>query len=144
MFIGQRTRDLTKRIVILHGPLLGKFLRRVHLSPRSLPISFMNWYDQKPFIGLIGAGQMYDVRAVPSAARKSLEVLLMRSYHHDVGSYVELPTGRARNPLAHIHVGNTESLDVLRPSGKVILQPLKENAIEASRVVMLGAGWRTR
>jgi hypothetical protein len=127
----------------LYGLLLENFLCRVCLSPPSLPISFVNWYDQKPFIGLIGAGQMYDVCAVPPAARKSLKVLLMRSYHHNVGSHVELPTGRARNPLTHIHVGNTESLDVLRPSGKVILQPLKENTIEASRVVMLGAGGRT-
>jgi hypothetical protein len=104
----------------------------------------MNWYDQKQFTGLIRAGQMYDVCAVPSAANESLKVLLMRSHHHNVRAYVKLPSGRARNPLTHIHVGNAESIDVLRPSGKVILQPLKKNTIEASWVVMLGAGWRTR
>jgi hypothetical protein len=106
-------------------------------------ICFMNWYNQKPFVGLIRAGQMYDVCAVPSAASESLKVVWMRSYHHNVGPHVKLPAGRARNPLTHIHVGNAKSLDVLRPSGKVILQPLKENTIEASRVVMLGAGGRT-
>ena len=117
---------------------------RVFVSRSSLLISFMNRYHQKPCIGLIRAGQMYDVCAVPSAASESLEVFRVRSYHHNVGSHVKLPTGRARNPLAHKHVGNAESLNVLRPSGKVILQPLKENAIEASRVVVLGAGRRTR
>jgi hypothetical protein len=106
-------------------------------------ISLMNWYGQKPFIGLIGAGQMNHVCAVPPTAGEALEFLLMRSYHHNVGSHVKLPAGRARNPLTHKHVGNAESLDVLRPSGKVILQPLKEDTIETSRVVMLGAGWRT-
>jgi hypothetical protein len=41
--------------------------------------------------------------------------------------------------LTHIHVGNAKPLDVLRPSGKVILHPLKENTIETSRVVMLAS-----
>ncbi len=68
----------------------------------------------------------------------------MRSYQHNVGPHVKLPAGRARNPLPHIHVGNAKSRDVLRSSGKDILYPLKENTIETSRVVMLGAGWRTR
>ena len=104
----------------------------------------MNRYDQKPFIDLIGAGQMYDVRAVPPAAGETLEIFWMRSYQHSVGSHMKLPAGRARNPLPHKHVGNAKSLDVLRPSGKVILHPLKENSIETSRVVMLGAGWWTR
>jgi hypothetical protein len=103
----------------------------------------MNWYNQKPFIGLIGAGQMYDVCAVPPAAGETLELVWMRSYHHDVGSHVKLSAGRARHPLTHIHVGNAKSIDVLRPSGKAIRQPLKENSIETSRVVMLGAGWWT-
>jgi hypothetical protein len=87
---------------------------------------------------------MYDVRAVPPAAGETLEIFWMRSYHHNVGSHVKLPAGRARNPLPHKHVGNAKSLDVLRPSGKVILHPLKENTIETSRGVVLGAGWRTR
>jgi hypothetical protein len=103
----------------------------------------MNWYYQKPFIGLIGAGQMCDICAVPPAAGETPEIFWVRSYHHNVGSYMKLPAGRARNPLTHKHVGNAKSLDVLRPSGKVILHPLKENTIEASRVVMLGAGWWT-
>jgi hypothetical protein len=87
---------------------------------------------------------MYDVRAVPPAAGETPEIFWMRSYHHNVGSHVKLPAGRARNPLPHKHVGNAKSLDVLRPSGKVILHPLKENTIETSRGVVLGAGWRTR
>jgi hypothetical protein len=57
---------------------------------------------------------------------------------------MKLPAGRARHPLTHIHVGNAKSIDVLRPSGKAILYPLKENSIETSRVVLLGAGWWTR
>jgi hypothetical protein len=61
-----------------------------------------------------------------------------------VGSDMKLPAGRAGHPLTHIHVGNAKSVDVLRPSGKAILYPLKENSIETSRVVMLGAGWWTR
>jgi hypothetical protein len=110
----------------------------------SLLIGLLNWYNQKPFIGLVGARQMDDVCAVPAAAGEALEVFWMGSYHHNVGSHVKLPAGRARNPLTHIHVGNAESIDVLRPSGKSILHPLKESAIETSRVVMLGAGWWTR
>src|ERR1700688_3646166 len=87
---------------------------------------------------------MDDVCAIPPAAGETLEVVWMRSYHHNVGSHVKLPAGRARNPLTHIHVGNAKSIDVLRPSGKAILYPLKENFIETSRVVMFGAGWWTR
>jgi hypothetical protein len=56
-----------------------------------------------------------------------------------MGSHMKLPAGRARHPLTHIHAGNAKSIDVLRPSGKAILYPLKENSIETSRVVMLGA-----
>src|ERR1700719_60654 len=87
---------------------------------------------------------MNEVAAVPTALSETLEFALTRSYHHNVGSHMNLPAGRARNPLPHKHVGNAKSLDVLRPSGKVILHPLKENTIETSRVVVLGAGWRTR
>src|ERR1700680_2505185 len=76
----------------------------------SMVISFMNRYNQKPFIGLIGAGQMNDVCAVPTAASETLEFLLMRSYHHNVGSHVKLPAGPARNPLPHKHVGKAKSL----------------------------------
>jgi hypothetical protein len=124
-------------------PCFSFWLNDKCITP-SLLISLMNWYCQKPFIGLIGAGQMYDVCAVPSAAGETLEIFWMRSYHHNVGSHMKLPAGRARNPLTHIHVGNAKSIDVLRPSGKVILHPLKENTIETSRVVMLGAGRWTR
>jgi hypothetical protein len=104
----------------------------------------MNRYDQKPFIGLIWAGQMNDVCAVPPAAGETLEIFWMRSYQHNVWSYVKHTAGRARHPLPHKHVGNAKSLDVRLSPGKVILHPLKENTIETSRVVMFGAGWRTR
>ncbi len=104
----------------------------------------MNGYNQEPFIGLIGAGQMYDVSAVPPAPGETLEFVWMRSYHHNVRSHVKLPARRARNPLTHIHVGDAKSIDVLRLSGKTILHPLKENSIETSWVVMPGAGWWTR
>jgi len=113
-------------------------VRRAH--PPSTVISSLNRYNQKPFINLIGPGQMYDVCAIPSAAGETLEVVWMWSYHHNVGSHVKLPAGRARNPLTHIHVGNAKSIEVLRPSGKAILYPLEENSFETSRVVMLGAG----
>ena len=65
----------------------------------SLLISLTYWYNQKPFIGLIGEEQMNDVGAVPPAAGETLEVFWMRSYQHNVGSHVKLPAGRARNPL---------------------------------------------
>ena len=104
----------------------------------------MNRYDQKPFIGLISSRQMNDVRAVPPSAGETLKILWMRSYQHNVGSNVKLAADRARDPLPHKHVGDSESLDMLWPSGKVILHPLKENTIETSGVVMLGAGWGTR
>ena len=55
-------------------------------------------------------------------------------------SHVKLPAGRARNPLTRIHIGNTKSIDVLRPPGIPVLQLLKENAIETFRIVMLGSG----
>src|SRR3984957_18013524 len=87
---------------------------------------------------------MDDVGAIPPAVGETLEVVWMRSYHHNVGSHVKLPAGRARNPLTHVHVRNAKSIDVLRPSGKAILQPLKKNSIETSWVVMLGAGRWTR
>ena len=61
----------------------------------------------------------------------------MRRYQHNVGSHAKLPAGRARNRVARIHVCNAKSIDVRRPSGKVILHKLKENPIETSRVVML-------
>jgi hypothetical protein len=47
----------------------------------------------------------------------------MRTHHHNVGANMKYPAGRARNPLAHKHVGNAESLDVLRTSGKIIPHP---------------------
>ena len=87
---------------------------------------------------------MDDVWGVLAATGETLEIFWMRSYHHNVWPHVKLPAGRARNPLPHKHVGNAKSLDVLRPSGKVILHPLKENTIETSRVVVLGARWWTR
>ncbi len=40
--------------------------------------------------------------------------------------------GPVRNPRTHIHVGNAKPLDVLRPSSKAVVQPLKENFIETS------------
>ena len=57
----------------------------------SLFISLMNRYNQKPLIRLISAGQMNDVCAIPTAASETLEFLLMRSYHHNVGSHVNSP-----------------------------------------------------
>jgi hypothetical protein len=110
----------------------------------SLLIGLLNWYNQEPFIGLIGAGQMDDVCAVPPSASETPQIFRMGSYHHNMGSHMKLPAGRTWHPLTHIHVGNAESIDVLRSSGKAILYPLKENCIETSRVVMLGAGWWTR
>jgi hypothetical protein len=75
---------------------------------------------------------------------ETLEILWMRRYQHDVGSHAKLPAGRARNRVTRKHVCNAKSLNVLRPSGEDILHKPKENAIETSRVVMLGAGWWTR
>jgi hypothetical protein len=110
----------------------------------SLLIDLVNWYNQKPFIGLVRAGQMYDACAVPPTASETLQIFWMRSQHHNVGSDMKLPAGRARHPLTHIHVGNAKSIDVLRSAFQAILYPLKENSIETSRVVMLGAGWWPR
>ena len=83
----------------------------------SLLICWLNRYNQEPFIGLTGERQMNDVGAVPTAAGETLEIFWMRSYHHNVGSHVKLPAGRARNPLTHIHVGDAKPVDVLRSSG---------------------------
>jgi hypothetical protein len=52
--------------------------------------------------------------------------------------------GPVRNPGTRIHVGNAKSIDVLRPSSKAVRRPLKENFIEASGLVMRGAGWWIR
>jgi hypothetical protein len=68
----------------------------------------------------------------------------MRRYNHYVGSHAERFAGRARNRVTRIHVGDAESIDVLRPSSKNILHKLEEDFIETSRVVMLRAGWWTR
>ena len=100
--------------------------------------------NQKPLTGLIRPRQMYDVCAIPTVVGEALQILWMGRYQHDVGSNAKLPAGRARNRVPRIHVCNAKSIDVRRPSGKVILHKLKENSIETSRVVMLGAGWRTR
>jgi hypothetical protein len=56
-----------------------------------LLIRLMDRYNQKPFIGLIGTGQMYDVCAVPPATCETLEIVWMRSYHHNLESYIKLP-----------------------------------------------------
>jgi hypothetical protein len=122
----------------------SSFLANDRCITPSLLFSLVNWYNQEPFIGLVRAGQMYDVCAVPPTARETLQIFWMRSQHHNVGSHMKLAAGRARHPLTHIHVGNTKPIDVLRQSGKAILYPLKENSIETSRVVMLRAGWWTR
>src|SRR5580704_12861253 len=117
----QRDSDCPERLHLVSAlfRLNNKWIKLLLL------IGLLNWYYQKPFIGLIGAGQMYDVRAVPSTASETQQIFRMRSYHHNVGSHVKLPAGRARNPLTHIHVGNSKSIDVLRPPGKTILHPLK-------------------
>src|SRR5580692_2148175 len=94
-------------------------------------------------ISLVRAGQMYDVCAVPPTASETLQIFWMRSQHHNVGSHMKLPAGRAWHPLTHIHIGNTESIDVLWPALQAILYPLKENSIETSRIVMLRSGWWT-
>jgi hypothetical protein len=52
--------------------------------------------------------------------------------------------GPVRNPGTRVHVDNAKSIDVLRPSSKAVRRPLKENFIEASGLVMRGAGWWTR
>jgi hypothetical protein len=85
------------------APVLAEQRECVALS---LLISLMDWYSQKPLIGLIGAGQMNDVCAVPPAFGETLEIFWMRSYHHNVWSHVKHPAGRARNPLTHKHVRN--------------------------------------
>ena len=58
----------------------------------------------------------------------------------------KLPTGRAEEPIrTHKHVGNAGGL--LRCCGRPARSSFnhwKEYAIEASEVVLLGAGWRTR
>ena len=72
----------------------------------------------------------------------------MRSNEHDMWAYVKLLfRGLARpvrNPGARVHVGDAKSIDVLRSASKAVRSPLKENLIEASRLVMRGARWRTR
>jgi hypothetical protein len=65
--------------VKVHDSPDGKLHNGIKFSWDTLLISLMNWYNQKPFIGLIGAGQMYDVCAVPSAAGEPLELVWMRS-----------------------------------------------------------------
>src|SRR5258708_39101614 len=67
--------------------------RRSH--PPSAVIRLTNRYNQKPFIGLIGAGQIYDVCAVPPAAGESLGTFWRRRYHHTVWSHSKLPDGGA-------------------------------------------------
>jgi hypothetical protein len=104
----------------------------------------LNRYDQKPLAGLIGPRQMDDVCAVPPAAGESLQLICVRSNDHDVRAHAKLLAGRARNRVTRIHVGNAKSIDVLRPPGKNILHKLKEDFVETSRVVMLGARWWTR
>src|ERR1700722_5895202 len=71
----------------------------------------------------------------------------MRSDDHNVRAHVKFLfrlAGPVRNPGTRIHVGNAKSLDVLRPSRKAVRRPLKENFVEASGLVMRGAGWWTR
>src|SRR5579862_2463247 len=72
----------------------------------------------------------------------------MRSDDHNVWAHVKFLlrrlAGPVRNPGTRIHVGNSESIDALRPSSKPVRRPLKENFIEASGLVMRGAGRWTR
>src|SRR5580704_8302333 len=90
---------------------------------------------------------MRHVRAVLPIAAETLQFLRMRSDDHTVRAHVKFLfrlTGRVRNSGTRIHLGNAKSLDVLRPSRKAVCRPLKENFIEASGLVMRGAGWWTR
>src|SRR5580704_2045752 len=94
---------------------------------------------------MIVAGQMRHICAVLPIATEALQFLRMRSDDHDVRAHMKLLfrfAGPVRNPGARIHVGNAKSLDVLRPFGKAVCRPLKENFIEASRLVMRGTRWR--
>src|SRR5580704_18889901 len=94
---------------------------------------------------MIVAGQMRHICAVLPIAAEALQFLRMRSDDHDVRAHMKFFfrfAGPVRNPGTCIHVGNAKSLDVLRPSGKPVRRPLKENFIEASRLVMRGARWR--
>src|ERR1700730_15727211 len=72
----------------------------------------------------------------------------MWSDDHNVWAHVKFLfrrlAGHVWNPGARIHVGNAKSVDVLRPSRQIVRSPLKEDFIEASRLVMRGARWRTR
>jgi hypothetical protein len=49
------------------------------ITPPSLLIGLLNWYNQKPFVVLIWAGQMNDVCTVPPTAGETLEVFWMGS-----------------------------------------------------------------
>src|ERR1700674_4209369 len=96
---------------------------------------------------MIVAGQMRHVSAVLPIAAETLQFLRMRSDDHNVRAHVKFLfrlAGPVRNPGTRIHVGNAKSLDVLRPSRKAVRRPLKENFVEASGLVMRGAGWWTR
>ena len=88
---------------------------------------------------MIVAGQMRHVCAVLPIAAETLQFLRMRSDDHDVRAHMKFLfrfAGPVRNPGTRIHVGHAKSLDVLRPSGKPVRRPLKENFIEASRLAM--------
>src|SRR6267143_701489 len=95
----------------------------------------------------IVAGQMRHVRAVLPIAAETLQFRRMRSDDHNVRAHVKFLfrlAGPVRNPGTRIHVGNSKSLDVLRPSSKAVRRPLKENFIEASGLVMRSARWWAR
>jgi fluoroacetyl-CoA thioesterase len=76
----------------------------------SMLIRFMNRYHQKPFVRLVGAGQMYDIGAVAPTAGETLELFLMRSYHHNVGIGVIQLEGKA---MQSIPVGATSSFSLV-------------------------------
>jgi hypothetical protein len=104
----------------------------------------LNRYYQKPLAGPFGPGQMDGVCAVPPAVGETLQLIWVRTDDHNVRAHTKGLAGCAWNRMTRIHVGNAKSLDVLRPSGENILHKLKEDFVETSWIVMLGAGWWTR
>jgi hypothetical protein len=104
----------------------------------------LNWYHQEPLPGLIGSRQMDGVGAVPPAVGETLQLIWVRTDDHNVRAHTKGLAGCAWNRVTRVHVGNAKSLDVLRPSGENILHKLKEDFVETSWIVMLGAGWWTR
>src|SRR6476660_5040296 len=101
--------------------------------------------DYDEHLGL--SREMIDVRhPAGGVSREGRQVILVGRDDHDMGTDMEVlvrrlaERGLVRYPGSAVHVGDAYSLDVSRSPRQAILDPLQEDSIEASGLVVRRVG----